>query len=77
MKFQQRKEAVQGREERRPTETYKMDNLDEVFHTIRPEDAKGAEKIAFFRKMPTGRAKRQQEKKEAAAAAKKGNGLVE
>ncbi|XP_071799645.1 ribosome biogenesis protein BRX1 homolog [Asterias amurensis] len=58
LKFQTRKEAVQGREERRPTETFKMDNLDEVFHTIRPEDAKGAEKIAFFRKMPTGRGRK-------------------
>ena len=49
---------MQGREERRPTETFKMDNLDEVFHTIRPEDAKGAEKIAFFRKEPTGRGRK-------------------
>ena len=31
-----------------------MDTLDEVFHTIRPEDAKGAEKLAFFRKTNPG-----------------------
>ncbi|XP_072172875.1 ribosome biogenesis protein BRX1 homolog [Diadema setosum] len=50
LKYQNRVEARMGREERRETETYKMDTLEEVFHTIRPEDAQGAEKMTFFRK---------------------------
>nr|XP_054764178.1 ribosome biogenesis protein BRX1 homolog [Lytechinus pictus] len=50
LKYQNRVESKMGRIERKETETYKMDNLDEVFHTIRPEDAKGAEKLTFFRK---------------------------
>ncbi|XP_038048506.1 ribosome biogenesis protein BRX1 homolog [Patiria miniata] len=63
LKFQDRKESMKGREERRLTETYKMDNLDEVFHTIRPEDAKGSEKLTFFRKTATGAGSRGKKKK--------------
>lgn len=49
MKYQNKINAQRAREERHIPESYKLDPTDEVFVTIRPEDAKGADKNTFYR----------------------------
>ncbi|XP_070562866.1 ribosome biogenesis protein BRX1 homolog [Ptychodera flava] len=52
-KYKDRVEAKQFLEKRREEtkdKSYRMDPTDEVFYTIKPEDAKGAAKATFFRK---------------------------
>ncbi|XP_052090529.1 ribosome biogenesis protein BRX1 homolog [Mytilus californianus] len=49
MKYINKLNAKQSRKDRYLPDSYKMDPTDEVFVTIRPEDAKGADKNTFYR----------------------------
>lgn len=49
-RYRNKVESVLGREGRKMKETYATDPLNDVFVTIRPEDAKGKEKMTFYRR---------------------------
>lgn len=49
MKYIDKLHSKQARKDRYLPDSYKMDPTDEVFVTIRPEDAKGADKNTFYR----------------------------
>jgi hypothetical protein len=49
MKYMNKLNAQRSRDNRYLPDSYKMDPTDEVFVTIRPEDAKGAQKNTFYR----------------------------
>ncbi|PIK39709.1 putative ribosome biogenesis protein BRX1-like isoform X2 [Apostichopus japonicus] len=50
LRFKNKVESQMGHQVRKMKDTYNIDPLDEIFTTIKPEDAKGQEKLTYYRR---------------------------